>query len=49
CRLDPSSGLCLGCWRTLGEIADWAMLSPAEKAAVLGKVEARRRQEDRLQ
>ena len=42
CRIDPATGWCLGCRRTLEEIADWAMLSAKGKAAVLAKLEARR-------
>lgn len=40
CRIDPASGWCLGCKRTLSEIADWPMLSAGEKRrllAVLGR------------
>ena len=42
CRIDWTSGLCEGCKRTLGEIADWPMLKPAEKRAVLAQLPARR-------
>ncbi|HVR90133.1 MAG TPA: DUF1289 domain-containing protein [Novosphingobium sp.] len=42
CRIDLESGWCLGCQRTLGEIADWPMLSNKEKRAVLAAVEQRR-------
>jgi predicted Fe-S protein YdhL (DUF1289 family) len=35
CRIDWISGLCGGCKRTLNEIADWPMLKPAEKRAIL--------------
>ena len=42
CRIDPATGWCLGCRRTLEEIADWAMLSAKGKTAVLAKLEARR-------
>jgi predicted Fe-S protein YdhL (DUF1289 family) len=41
CRIDPVTGWCLGCRRTLEEIADWAILSAKGKAAVLEKLEAR--------
>ena len=41
CRIDPATGWCLGCRRTLEEIADWAMLSARGKTAVLEKLEAR--------
>jgi predicted Fe-S protein YdhL (DUF1289 family) len=40
CRIDPT-GLCEGCKRTLKEIADWPMLGPAQKRAVLAQLPAR--------
>lgn len=42
CRLDPKGAFCLGCKRTLDEIADWTMLTDAEKRAVLKALETRR-------
>jgi uncharacterized protein len=41
CQMDPGSGLCLGCRRTLREIADWLEMTPEEKLAVLGRVAQR--------
>jgi predicted Fe-S protein YdhL (DUF1289 family) len=41
CRLDPRGEFCLGCKRSLDEIADWSMLSDAEKRAVLTAVKQR--------
>jgi len=35
CRIEPATGLCAGCSRTLGEIADWPMLTPHEKLRLL--------------
>ncbi|MDE8653811.1 DUF1289 domain-containing protein [Novosphingobium sp. H3SJ31-1] len=35
CRIDEATGWCRGCRRTLKEIADWPMLAPREKRAVL--------------
>jgi hypothetical protein len=34
CVLDPASGLCRGCGRTLDEIAQWTRLDPAERARI---------------
>jgi predicted Fe-S protein YdhL (DUF1289 family) len=34
CVLDPVSGLCRGCGRTLDEIAQWTQLDPAERARI---------------
>jgi hypothetical protein len=41
CRIDQSTGWCEGCRRTLGEIADWPMLSGEEKRQVLARLEQR--------
>lgn len=42
CSVDPQSGLCLGCFRSLDEIAGWARLSDADRDAVLGELPGRR-------
>jgi len=42
CRLDGKSGLCLGCRRTLKEIAAWPGLAPAERAAILARLKGRK-------
>jgi predicted Fe-S protein YdhL (DUF1289 family) len=42
CQVDTVAGWCLGCLRTLDEIAVWAQSSNAEKRAVLDRVAARR-------
>ena len=41
CRIDQRTGWCLGCKRTLAEIADWPMLDAAGKRAVLAKIDRR--------
>ena len=43
CRMDAADGLCIGCARTLDEIAAWSGCSDAEKRAVLARVTERRR------
>ena len=35
CRMNPDTGLCEGCFRTLDEIAAWSGMSAEEKRAVL--------------
>jgi hypothetical protein len=49
CTLDPLTGLCVGCYRTVQEVADWLEMSAEEKRAVLERVAQRagqrRRQE----
>ena len=42
CVMDPASGLCAGCYRTLGEIADWINLSNETKRAVIVELAVRR-------
>ena len=41
CTLDPVSGLCIGCGRSLDEIARWAQMSDAERARVMAELGAR--------
>jgi len=42
CVMDPGSGLCAGCYRTLAEIADWINLSSVDKRAVIALLAVRR-------
>jgi predicted Fe-S protein YdhL (DUF1289 family) len=41
CQLDPRTRLCVGCRRTIDEIAAWGSLSPAERRRVLDQLPAR--------
>jgi len=41
CRMNPDTGLCEGCLRTLAEIAAWSAMSPDEKRAVLAQLPSR--------
>jgi uncharacterized protein len=41
CTLDGRSGLCLGCGRTIDEIARWTDMSAAERARVMSELPAR--------
>jgi uncharacterized protein len=43
CRLDPATGLCAGCMRTLDEIAAWPAASSTERLAIVQRLRARRR------
>jgi predicted Fe-S protein YdhL (DUF1289 family) len=43
CRLDPVSGLCAGCMRTLDEIASWPTADDAERLAIVLNLRVRRR------
>jgi predicted Fe-S protein YdhL (DUF1289 family) len=42
CAIDAESGLCLGCHRTLPEIAEWVRLDEAVREAILAELPARR-------
>jgi hypothetical protein len=41
CALDARAGLCLGCGRTIDEIAGWSSMSPAERARVMAELPTR--------
>ena len=41
CLLDSETGLCIGCGRTLAEIAGWAGMSDAERRAVMAALPKR--------
>jgi len=42
CVMDANNRYCMGCKRTLGEIARWGEISDAERAAVVAQLPARR-------
>lgn len=42
CTVDGASGLCLGCLRTLAEIATWSRMSDEERATIMSELEGRR-------
>ena len=42
CRMNEASGLCAGCLRTLGEIADWATATDETKRLILAAIDQRR-------
>jgi uncharacterized protein len=52
CALDSHAGLCLGCGRTLAEIAAWARMSGEERTRIMidlpARLAARRPAEQRL-
>ena len=41
CEMDAASGLCLGCRRTIDEIARWADMANEERCAIMAKLPAR--------
>lgn len=46
CRIDDVTGWCLGCRRTLDEIAAWPTLTNAARSAVLERLRERRGPEE---
>jgi uncharacterized protein len=42
CAIDDDSGLCLGCFRSMAEIAGWVRLTDGQRDAVLAELPARR-------
>jgi uncharacterized protein len=42
CAVDGASGLCLGCLRTLPEIAEWSRLSVQRRAEIMGELPGRK-------
>lgn len=43
CVIDAPTGLCAGCYRTLGEIAGWIDLGDDERRAVVAELALRRK------
>lgn len=42
CRIDPADSLCVGCQRTIDEIADWGAMTPAQRVDVWRLIAERR-------
>jgi predicted Fe-S protein YdhL (DUF1289 family) len=41
CVVDGESGLCMGCYRTLAEIADWTKLEDTQREAIMAELPGR--------
>jgi len=41
CTLDPVSGICLGCGRSLAEIARWTQMSDAKRERLMSDLDRR--------
>jgi uncharacterized protein len=41
CAIDPASGLCLGCGRTLSEVTHWIGYSHEERSRIMAELPAR--------
>jgi uncharacterized protein len=42
CQLDDE-GMCVGCWRTIGEIARWTTLTAEERSAICASLAERQK------
>jgi predicted Fe-S protein YdhL (DUF1289 family) len=42
CRMNPATGWCEGCLRTIDEIAGWSRASEPERRRILAELAARR-------
>ena len=41
CQINSKTKFCLGCWRSLREVAHWSRYSRAEKLAVVDSIKQR--------
>ncbi|MFN8948796.1 MAG: DUF1289 domain-containing protein [Alphaproteobacteria bacterium] len=44
CAIDATTGWCLGCGRSMREIAGWSTLPPATRAAIMAMLDDRKSQ-----
>ncbi len=42
CQIDPVTGWCLGCRRTIDEIRDWIISTPEERQRILDRLPSRK-------
>ena len=42
CKLNSAQNICVGCYRSIGEIASWSSLTDKEKQIVLVNAEKRK-------
>lgn len=42
CKIDPANRLCVGCARSIDEIAGWARMSPEDRRSVMAGLQDRR-------
>ncbi len=42
CRIEPQTGLCLGCARTIEEIAAWGAMGEGDRAMVTARLKRRK-------
>jgi predicted Fe-S protein YdhL (DUF1289 family) len=42
CMIDPGSRLCVGCWRSIDEIARWSRIGRDERRRIIDELPLRR-------
>ncbi|HVZ01288.1 MAG TPA: DUF1289 domain-containing protein [Dongiaceae bacterium] len=42
CQMDPLTGYCVGCLRTIDEIRDWIISTPEERQKILDQLPGRK-------
>jgi predicted Fe-S protein YdhL (DUF1289 family) len=42
CKIDAEDGLCIGCQRTIDEIAGWGTMTPEQRIEVWQRIDERR-------
>ncbi len=42
CEIDPVTGYCRGCFRTLDEISFWTRYAPEHRQGIMNQLDARR-------
>ena len=42
CQMDPMTGYCVGCLRTIDEIRDWIISTPDERNKILAQIPGRK-------
>jgi predicted Fe-S protein YdhL (DUF1289 family) len=42
CKIDPADGLCIGCHRTIEEIASWGAMTDEQRRVVWAELRVRR-------
>lgn len=41
CVVHPEARICVGCFRSIDEIANWSRLTPSERQAIMAELPAR--------
>ncbi|MFZ5750928.1 MAG: DUF1289 domain-containing protein [Pseudomonadota bacterium] len=41
CTIHPAEGICIGCYRTLSEIAGWGAMPPEDRRRIMAELPAR--------